>query len=179
MAQTIHACCNLRPNGALVIEAWNKWRSGRVKFSRFSTYQLRLERQPETNLHGSKLARRGLVEIRGAFLGSDFEILLIEHIEGLGDGVDRQAPPQWDPLLHAQVRPVLRGLYETVARHDCAVRAQPRASACAGIAKITPVTGLAPNAGAEVVEAADLEATADLPNTAEDGTMALIGLGQA
>src|SRR5262249_40501374 len=95
-----------------------------------------------------------------------------------GDPVDRHAALQLDPLLQADVGAILRRLDERVPRYERAVGTQARAEGAARDAHITAIRRRAPNAGAQIVQRADLESVADFPDAGENRAMTLVGRRQ-
>src|SRR5207344_2300511 len=81
-----------------------------------------LEGEPEAHLGGPGLPD-DREQIRPAALHRvDRVVRAIEHVEDLGDAVDRHTPLEPNPLLHAEVGSILRRLDVRVARNDRAVR---------------------------------------------------------
>src|SRR5262245_8341883 len=131
-----------------------------------SRYPFALELEPEPDLRLPELRRRMLQVLgRRAFGSADAPVRPVEHVEHLGDEIDREAL-QRDPLLHAHVGLVVRRPDDVVARNDRPVRTQARAAAT-DHAQVAAPRARAADAGAEVVKAAHLEALADLPDAVE------------
>src|SRR6266404_5492265 len=93
-----------------------------------------LEGQPEADLRRPRLGRHMLQVLRRiAFDSPDSPVRTIEYIEHFRDPVDGGAAVQRNPLLQPQVRPVLRGREESIARDDRAIRTQARGGDHAGL----------------------------------------------
>src|SRR5712692_10385438 len=108
---------------------------------------------------------------RVAFHGPDAPVRAIEHIEDFRDPVDSGAAVQLDPLLQPQVRAVLRGRQDGIARDDRAIRTEARSGDHARIPKITAVRVVLTNAGGEEMKSAQLEAVSHLPDAVEHAAM--------
>ena len=111
---------------------------------------------------------------RAAFHESDAPVRAIEYVEHFRDPVDCGVAVQLDPLLQPQVRPVLRGRQDGIARDDRAVRTQAGGGDHSGITQIAAVDVVLTNAGGEEVESAQLEAMAHLPDAIEYAAMAYV-----
>src|SRR5438128_3119556 len=104
-----------------------------------------LELHPKTELHHAGLILdvedplRLAVRRAGLVRHVSPVVLVVEHVEHLGDGIDAQPTQERNLLLDPKVDPVYRIADEVVARHDRAVRAQAWVHHAARVAKVAAV----------------------------------------
>src|SRR5206468_996840 len=127
-----------------------------------------LEGQPETELRRPHLRGRVLQELRGrALLRTDAPVRTVEHVEHVREQIERSTAAERDPLLDAEVGPVLRRREQIVARNDRAIRTQALAEVRAGATHIATVGVRQADPCGEEMQRAQLEAMAHLPDAVQ------------
>src|SRR4051812_30578498 len=138
--------------------------------------RLALVRQAEAELHRPERPVDVLHELRDRGLVlPDRPVRTVEHVEHVRQNVERSAIANVDLLLDPQVGTVLRGRDERIARNDRAVRTDSLLVARAAESdRVAAEDDRIADAGAEVMQAAQLEPLIDLPDAVQHQTMALI-----